>query len=115
MTAVELILQSRKLGLKLAREGQYLIVAPSTRCPPEFAEQLRACKPEVLALLDAEARLVGAEKPWRHIARQVVEGEFAGADHSITQSLIVGLRRIEHPLCQEALNRLKDIRSNSTT
>jgi hypothetical protein len=45
--------------------------------------------------------------PWLHVAKQVLAGEFEGADKSTTQSLTIGLRHIPHPRCREALARLQ--------
>ena len=44
--------------------------------------------------------------PWLGVARQVLAGEFDGADRSTAESLRIGLRGIPHPLCREALARL---------
>jgi hypothetical protein len=45
--------------------------------------------------------------PWLHVAKQVLAGEFHGADKSMRQSLVIGLRSIRHPDCQAALARIK--------
>ena len=45
--------------------------------------------------------------PWLHVARQILAGEFDGADNSTVESLTIGVRGIRHPLCQQALARLK--------
>ena len=44
--------------------------------------------------------------PWLHIARQVLAGEFVGADRSTVESLSIGLRGVPHGLCRQALARL---------
>jgi hypothetical protein len=44
---------------------------------------------------------------WLPIARQVLAGEFNGADRSTVESLIIGLRWIEHPDAQAAVAQLK--------
>jgi hypothetical protein len=58
-------------------------------------------------LEDRAARLRSDEMPWLHVARQVLAGEFDGADCSTVESLIIGLRGIDHLTCQRALNNLK--------
>ena len=47
------------------------------------------------------------EAAWLPVARQVLAGEFDGADRSTLESLIIGLRGIAHPLCRQAFLRLK--------
>lgn len=44
---------------------------------------------------------------WLHTARQVLAGEWEGADDSTCESLTIGLRSIPHPDCREALARLR--------
>ena len=43
---------------------------------------------------------------WLPVARQVLDGEFDGADSSTRDSVTIGLRSIRHPNCQAALIRL---------
>jgi hypothetical protein len=109
MTASELFHEAIKRGLRLAPAGEKLAVMPKGKCPPEFADTLRQHKRELLDLLEAKAaNLRPGEEPWLHIARQVRAGEFDGADLSTVESLTIGLRGINHPLCQQALSRLPD-------
>ncbi len=108
MTATDLCREATRLGLQLERRGDKLAVIPADLCPPEFADVLRQHKREILDLLEANASQPPADcKPWLHVARQVIEGEFDGCDRSTRESLIIGLRRIEHPRCREAHERLK--------
>jgi hypothetical protein len=51
MTALELIAEAEQQGLTLKATGNYLDVIPGRLCPPDFAQRLRAHKPELLALL----------------------------------------------------------------
>ena len=68
---------------------------------------LRRHKAELLALLEAKAHSLAPDcAPWLHVAKQVLAGEFAGADKSTVESLTIGLRGISHPLCKQALARL---------
>jgi hypothetical protein len=43
---------------------------------------------------------------WIPVAKQVLAGEFDGADGSTRASVTIGLRSIRHPTCQAALIRL---------
>lgn len=43
---------------------------------------------------------------WIPVAKQVLAGEFDGADGSTRASVTIGLRSIGHPSCQAALTRL---------
>jgi hypothetical protein len=51
MTALKLIAEAEQQGLTLKATGTYLDVIPGQLCPPDFAQKLRARKPELLALL----------------------------------------------------------------
>ena len=108
MTTLDVYREAMRRGLHLEpREGGMLAIMPPDRCPPEFVAVLRQHKGELLALLEAQAHRLPADcAPWLHIARQVTEGEFDGADRSTVESLIIGLRGIRHPLCRRALARL---------
>jgi hypothetical protein len=51
-TAIEVFQQAEELGLRLGVEPpDTLTLQPANRCSLEFANRLRACKPELLALL----------------------------------------------------------------
>lgn len=108
MTAMELCHEATRRGLRLEPAGDKLAVIPAKRCPPEFADVLRQHKNEILSLLEGQsAGLTPDELPWLHVARQVLAGEWDGADGSTRESVIIGLRSIRHPLCERALARLK--------
>ena len=51
MTALELLAEAEQQGLTLKAAGNYLDVIPGPLCPSDFAQKLRAHKPELLALL----------------------------------------------------------------
>jgi hypothetical protein len=51
MTALQLVSEAGRRGLRLKPAGDYLDVTPGRFCPPDFAEKLRAYKPQLLALL----------------------------------------------------------------
>lgn len=108
MTPPELCHEAARRGLRLEPRGDKLAVIPANRCPPEFADTLRAHKGELLSWL--EARLDGLSAdcvPWLHVARQILEGQFDGCDPSTRESLTIGLRSIAHPACRRALERLR--------
>ncbi|MGA2659522.1 MAG: hypothetical protein ABSH34_18615 [Verrucomicrobiota bacterium] len=107
MTAQTLCQEAALRGLRLRPEGDTLVVAPRSKCPPEFADMLRQHKAELLAWLEARATgLTPDRAPWLHVARQVLAGEFQGADGSTRESLLIGLRAVDHPACQEAITRI---------
>ena len=111
MTASDLYAEATRRGLRLQPlDGDRLAVPPASLCPPDFADVLRQHKRAILDLLEAEAKSLPADcAPWLHVARQVLEGEFDGCDRSTAESLTIGLRRIEHPRCREALARLQHV------
>ena len=108
VTALDLYREATRRGLHLEpRDGDKLAVIPGDLCPPDFADMLRQHKRELLDLLETERKGLPADcAPWLHIARQVMAGEFDGADRSTAESLTIGLRGITHPLCRAALERL---------
>lgn len=98
----------QRLGLKLWAEGDRIGIAPKESIPPDLLDEIRAAKPDLLPLVrDGEGnRLTPDEIPWLYIARQILAGEFDGANRSTVESLRIGLRNIDHPLCCAALARL---------
>ena len=108
MTAADLCREATRRGLHLKPlDGDRLAVTPASLCPPDFADVLRRHKRAILALLETKAsRLPDDCAAWLHVARQVLAGEFDGADRSTVQSVAVGLRCIAHPLARRALEWL---------
>jgi hypothetical protein len=109
MSDVQAILtRAQRLGLCLQVEGERIAIAPAWLCPPELLATIREHKPEVMSLLEAQTYHLPPDcVPWLYVARQILAGEFDGADNSTVQSLTIGLRGIQHPLCQKALVWLK--------
>ena len=94
-------------GVKLGRRGDMLSITPPGKCPSEFKELLRENKVEILSLLEAEDDgLARDQAPWVWVARQVLAGEFEGADGSTREAVFIGLRSVQHPLCKQALEKL---------
>ncbi|MBI4662150.1 MAG: hypothetical protein HY735_25300 [Verrucomicrobia bacterium] len=107
MTAPELYQEAFRRGLRLEPRGDKLAVIPGDRVPSEFADMLRAHKAELLDWLETKAvNLPPDQAPWLHIARQILAGEFDGADRSTVESLSIGLRSVVCPDCCRALQRL---------
>jgi hypothetical protein len=107
MTAHDLYLEATRRGLRLELAGDKLAVIPKGKCPPDFANVLRAHRGELLDWLEARASHLPPDcAPWLHVARQILSGEFEGADRSTVASLTFGLRFIAHPVCRRALERL---------
>lgn len=46
------------------------------------------------------------QAPWLPVARQILDGEFEGADGSTRESLTIGLRSIQNPVCASAIKCL---------
>jgi len=101
-------LEATRRGLRLEPRGDHLAVIPKGKCSPDFIGVLRAHKRELLDLLETKTvALRPDELPWLHVARQVLAGEFGGADRSTVESLTIGLRSIAHPVCHRALEHLR--------
>lgn len=83
-----------RLALPPLPAGNYQAPAPAPAPPakPQRPEPTPSLPPGCL--------------PWLGVARQVLAGEFDGCDRSTGQSLTIGLRGINHPLCRQALARL---------
>ena len=114
--AQAILTRARNLGLTLCVEGERIAIAPARLCPPDLLAEFREHKPAVMALLEAKSvNLTSDCAPWLHIARQVLCGEFDGGSRSTVESLVIGLRGIAHPSCQQAVARLRKQRSNPIT
>jgi hypothetical protein len=102
-----LLRESARFGIHVSRRGDRLILTPPGKCPDDLRELLREHKAQILDLLEAEeAGLRPDCAPWLHVAKQVLLGEFDKADSSTRESLVIGLRNIEHPTCRAAHERL---------
>ena len=97
-----------QVGGRLEPAGDKLRVLLPADCSPELKSVIRQHKQEILSLLEGQAAGLAPDcAPWLHVARQVLAGEFDGADSSTVASLTIGLRGIVHPLCVQALARLR--------
>jgi len=107
VNAHDLYIEATRRGLSLEPAGEFLAVRPKGKCPPDFAEVLRQHKRNIMDFLEAQsADLRPDEIPWLNVARQIMDGEFDGANRSTVESLTIGLRSIAHPLCRRAVERL---------
>jgi hypothetical protein len=107
LNIAEVINEATRRGLRLERRGEFLAVRPKGACPPDFADVLRAHKAGILSLLEGRAAGLAPDcQPWLHVAKQVLAGEFEGADDSTVTSLVIGLRSIGHPVCKRAVEQL---------
>ena len=114
--AQTILARARNLGLTLCVEGERIAITPARLCPADLLAEFRRHKPAVMALLEARSvNLTPDCAPWLHIARQVLCGEFDGATRSTVESLVIGLRGISYPVCQQALTRLRNQRPKSIT
>jgi hypothetical protein len=106
-TPADILIAVKQEGGRLEPAGKKLRMLLPSNCPPELKEAIREHKSELLCFLEARAANLPEDcAPWLHIARQVLAGEFDGADRSMIESLTIGLRGIRHPVCQQALGRL---------
>ncbi len=104
MTALDIYTEATRRGLRLAPAGDKLAVRPKGACPPDCADVWRQHNRDLLDLLETKTvPLRPDEVPWLYVARQILSGEFVGADDSTRESLTIGLRSIGHPLCRRAL------------
>ena len=102
--AAHLIHECRRRGAILRRDGYALEIERPSYLPAGLIEELKARKPDILALLDSEAGATPPnETPLVHLATQVVSGEFVGASPAMLESVAVSLRASRHPLCARAL------------
>ncbi len=112
--AILLLQRCRVLGLRLRRKGEGLEVRPARLAPPELLAELRIHKPSLLLLLEAESASLPHDcAPWLHTARQVVSGEFDSAHRGFLESVLIGVRNIAHPTCQQARARLENLLGRS--
>lgn len=115
MNAQEIYAEATRRGFEIFRRGDMLVVRPSNLLTREFADEIRKHKGEILNWLEARAsNLTPDRAPRLHTARQILEGEFDGADRSTCESLTSDLTNHPyHPICQRALERLKTMQPDT--
>jgi hypothetical protein len=92
MTADDLVKEAAQRGLRIIIDGMNLRVRPGRLCPRDFADALRARKPELLALLaDASADITRVKRS----QRPLTDREWA---------ILVRTGAKHNPLIIEALN-----------
>ena len=83
MTTLELVTEAEQRGLALKPAGDYLDVTPSRLCPPDFAEKLKAHKPQLLVLLRTK------ESRWIEVcSERIGETVFFCDDEDTKEALI---------------------------
>jgi hypothetical protein len=106
-TARDIYIEATRRGLRLEPAGDKLAVIPKGKCPSDFADILREHKRELLDWLETRTiQLTPDQVPWLHVARQILAGEFVGADGSTIASLKIGLCSIPHLKCAQAMAQL---------
>lgn len=115
-TMAEILVQEAPVwGIHLERREDQLLIRPADKCPVELKELLRAHKAEILDLLKAQADgLPQDQATWLHVAKQILAGEFDGADRSTRESLAIGLRSVHHPTCKRAHEKLSAAKEEKT-
>lgn len=98
MTPLEILIEANRHGLQVSRFGDHLSVTPVQRCPAGFLAAVREHKPTLLRIL----ALPSDQRPWLHICRQVLSGEFDQADSSTAASITIGLQSLARAGIAEA-------------
>ena len=97
-----LIAECGRRGITLEPNGNLLLVTPEESVPPELVEKLRVHKREILAVLGAQQKISA-----KHLAKQVLLGEFEGFDIRTRLNIAKILRdHLEEPLVRGALAHL---------
>lgn len=109
---LELLAECNQRSIELWLDG------PSIRWrgpnpPPHLLDRLRAHKPEIRSALEAKLAALPLDcRPWLHIAKQVLAGEFHGGSRSLQESILIGVRSINHPICKKARMQLESALRN---
>ncbi len=104
--AEQLLVECTRSGVALRVDGD-VVRWRGPRPSPDLLNRLRQHKAAIAALLVARREgLTPDQAPWLHIARQVLEGEFAGAGRSLREAIAIGLKTIPHPTCRRALDAI---------
>ena len=86
-TPVEIMRAVALVGGRLEPAGDKLRVLLPADCSPALKDVIRQHKGELLYLLEDQAAGLAPDcAPWLHVARQVLAGEFDGADNSTSQA-----------------------------
>ncbi len=87
------------VGIALAPNNTQNFPRPA-KVPRDFLAVVRERRVELRAFLESRA-------PWLHVAKQILLGEFDGANHSTRVRLVRSLRDIPHPQARSAIIRLE--------
>ena len=92
----DILIEAQRRKIRLTPDGTRLITCG--QLTPEFEQVLRDHKPALLKLIRSK----------RHLAKQVLAGEFADADDATWYSIIYSLLDNHFdPLCRKAIDHLK--------
>ncbi len=107
-TAIQIVSEVNAIGGRLTLAGDKLRTMLPRNCPLELKTAIRANKPEIMVLLKARSLHLSADcGPWLYVARQILVGEFDGADKSTIASLLIGLNAVvKHSVGRQAFDRL---------
>lgn len=97
MTAHEILIEAARREIRLIPNGPYLRMEAVDDVDPTFEMILIRNKPALMRLLKGK----------RHLARQVIEGEFSGCDREVFRAVLEQLNENPHdPVCHDAIDRL---------
>jgi hypothetical protein len=97
------------LGVSIETIGDRLLLLPAEHCPLDFVEEVRRNKSALLEFLGQKAASAEIDRArWLPVARQILAGEFDGADAPTMRTVKRTLRRLRHhdPIFPLAVERL---------
>lgn len=93
----------RNLNKRTVRTGHYPLSANILERHNQVGESVQGVTSHPSDPSETTPSLPPDQAAWLPVARQILAGEFDGADKSTVESLTIGLRHIEHPLTRRAL------------
>lgn len=91
-------------SLKAFRTVRTTVSNPRAHAQEELCNSEESTAEPVLSVLPTLLPL--DQTAWLPLAERVLTGEFDSADNSTQESIIIGLRGIDHPVCQKAFMRI---------
>lgn len=112
--ALKALNRVRAIGISVRIKGDKLSLHPRNLVTPEVLAEMKAHKPDILSIIVSETYpLKEDERPWVDIAKQVLNGELNSQieywGSSMVKSLMIGVRSINHPDCQNAKAKLLEL------
>jgi hypothetical protein len=97
----------QNLNKRTVRTGQHQSSRAEIQHPKNReGKTLQGLTTEASEPSESFASLPPDQAAWLPVAKQILAGEFEDADRPTRESLRIGLRSINHPLCQRALQCL---------